>query len=128
VTLTTVRVVENKKHLVTKIVDDFSGRVNGFNAESAATNSLTAAGKNGSFVARNAKHLRIQSAVITPALDQVTLTPRMAIALSKPVVVINGQAPGGMQVLVGGFIDGNDEGHAGDDGEFVIARSGVTRD
>jgi hypothetical protein len=61
-------------------------------------------------------------------IDQVTLTPRTAFALSKPVqLVINGQAPGGMQAIAGGLIDGNDEGHAGDDGVFEITRSGVIR-
>ena len=121
--------MENKKHMVTRIVVAFSGGVNGFNAESVATYSLTAAGKKGSFAARNARHFRVSSAIITPTLNQVTLKPIVAVALTKPVqLVINGQAPGGMQAISGGFIDGNDEGHAGDDGVFVITRSGVTRD
>ena len=80
-------------------------------------------------MARNASRLRLRSAVISPALDQVTLTPRMAFALTKSVqLVINGQAPGGLQASAGGFIDGNDDGHNGDDGVFVITNSGVTRD
>ena len=51
---------------MTRIVVDFSGGVNGFNAESVATYALTVAGKKGSFAARNARHLRLRSAVITP--------------------------------------------------------------
>jgi hypothetical protein len=60
--------------------------------------------------------------------SELTLTPRKAFALTKPVELqIDGEAPAGLQDSLGRLIDGIDEGQAGDDGVFVITRSGATR-
>ena len=129
VTVSDVRVVENRKHQVTSIVVDFSGGVNAIEADSVAVYTLTAAGKKGSFTARNAAHLKLRSAAYDAAIDEVKLTPRTPFAPTKPVeLTINGQAPGGLQDSAGDLIDGNDDGHDGDDGVFVIGRTGVMRE
>ncbi len=127
VMITGVRVLQNKKHMVTEILIDFSGSVNASEAESLGTYQLTTAGSKGSFTARNARHVALSSAAYTDAAHEVALKPRKAFALTKAVELkVIGQPPGGLQDSSGRFIDGNNDGIGGDDGEFVITRRGVT--
>ena len=127
VTITDVRLVENRRHMVTQIVIAFSGGLNATDANNEADFVLTTAGKGGSFVARNARHIALGSALYNPALDMETLLPGRAFALTKSVqLVIHGQPPGGLRDSSGNFIDAGNEGHAGDDGVFVLTRRGVS--
>jgi hypothetical protein len=129
VTITGVQLERNKKHRVTEIIIDFSGGLNASEADNVGIYALTVAGKKGSFLARNAKHLAIGSATYDAALNTVTILPRKAFALTKPVqLLVHGQAPGGLQDSSGQFIDGNDIGQAGDDGVFVLKSKGVVRE
>jgi hypothetical protein len=92
VSVTDVELETNKKHMVTQIIVDFSGAVNVAEADSVGTYRLATAGKKGSFTAKNAAVLKLKSAVDNGALDQVTLTPKRAFALTKPVqLAVEGQ-------------------------------------
>ena len=123
ITITGVRVVENKKHLVTEIVVNFSGGLNASGADSLGSYQLTVAGKKNSFTGKGAKAVLLSAAAYVNAAHEVTLTPRKAFAVSKPVqLIIHGQPPGGLQDSSGQFIDG------GSNGEFVISRKGVARE
>jgi plastocyanin len=128
VTITNVQDVTNKKHQVTQITVDFSGAVNAAEAANKGTFELTTAGKKGSFTAKDAKHIQLRSAAYDGVLNELTLTPRKAFALTKPVqFLIYGQSPGGLQDSSGQFIDGGGEGHGGDDAVFILTRKGVVR-
>jgi len=102
--------------------------LNAKEAENVANYALTTANNRGSFVARNAVHRKLRSATYDAAIVEVVLTPRTPVALTRSLeLVINAQPPRGLQDSSGAFIDGNAEGHAGDDGVFVINRKDVTR-
>ena len=89
--MTGVEDVKDKKHLVTEIVVHFSGPVNAAQADNVATYRLAAANGQGSFTAKNSPVMKLRSAVFNPANDTVTLTPRKAFALTRPVqLTING--------------------------------------
>ena len=121
VTMTTVQLMTNKKHLVTQIVISFSGAVNAGEAGSLATYRLATAGKNGSFTAKNAQVIKLKSTVYNPASDSVTLTPKKAFALTKPVqLVVHGEPPSGLQDSLGRLIDG------GKNATALLGRRGVT--
>jgi hypothetical protein len=127
VTVTGVQIIQ-KKHKVTAITVDFSGAVNASEATNIATYVLTMAGNRGSFAVRSAKNIRLRSAVYDAADNVVTLTPKQPFALTKPVEVeVKGQPPGGLQDASGRFIDGDNDGHGGDNGAFVLSRTGVNR-
>jgi hypothetical protein len=127
VTVSSVQDVLNKKHLVTQINVVFSGAVNTSEADSAAIYALVAAGKKGSFTARNAKAIRLRSAVYNAATNTVTLTTRKAFALRQAVrLTIDGIAPGGLEDSSGRLIDGNHDGQPGGNAVIVLSRGGVT--
>ncbi len=127
VTVVSVQDVQNKKHQVTEIVVDFSGPVNAAEADSLATYRLVTANGKGSFTAKNSPVLKLRSAVFNPANDTVTLSPKKAFALTKPVeLTINGTAPSGLQDSSGQLIDGDDNGTAGSNAVALIRRTGVT--
>jgi hypothetical protein len=110
--------VEIRKHQVTSFVVDFSGGVNVAEAENVATYALTTAGNRGSFVGRNVMTRKLSSATYNAGLDEVTLTPRLALALTKPTQrVIHGS----LQDSTGAFVDG------GDNAVFVVSRKAVSR-
>jgi outer membrane biosynthesis protein TonB len=111
VTLVSVADVKNKKHLVTEIVVDFSGPVNAAQADSALTYRLTTANGKGSFTAKNSPVVKLRSAEFNPANDTVTLIPKKAFALTKPVELT---------------IDGDDNGTAGSNAVAQIRRTDVT--
>ena len=93
VTVVSVTDVKNKKHMVTEIVVDFSGPLNAAQADNLATYRLATANGKGSFTAKNSPVVKLRSAVFNPANDTVTLTPKKAFALTKPVeLTINGTA------------------------------------
>ena len=119
--MTNVTLVENRKHMVTQIIVDYSGPVNAAEADSVATYRLATPGKKGSFTAKNATVVKLKSATIDAALDEVTLTPKKAFALTKKVeLVVNGQA---LQDSAGQLIDGADDGQAGSDYVTILQRT-----
>ena len=119
--------MKGKKHLVTEIVVNLSGPVNAAQADNVANYRLATANGKGSFTAKNSPVLKLRSAVFNPANDTVTLTPRKAFALTKPVeLTINGTPPSGLQDSSGQLIDGDDNGTAGGNAVAVIRRTGVT--
>ena len=127
VTITRVRTVTNKKHLVTQVLVTFSGPVNATEAQNVATYRLATAGKKGSFDAKNAKLIKLKSAVYNAASNTVTLTPKKAFALTKPVQLrVNGQSPSGLQDSSGRLIDGDHDGTAGGNAVALLRRGGVT--
>jgi hypothetical protein len=92
-----------------------------------ATYRLLVAGKKGSFTARNAKVVRLRSAVLNMAANQVTLTPSKPFALSKPVeLVVSGESPSGLQDIEGRLIDGNHDGVSGGNGVAILRPRGAT--
>jgi hypothetical protein len=126
VTMTGVQPEKNSKGKVTGIVIDFSGAVNMTEAQSTKTYELVAAGKGGSFTAKNAKVIKIKSAVYNPADDEVTLKPAL-FGLSKPVeLVVYGTGPNGLQDAEGRYIDGADNGMAGSNAVAILRKGGVT--
>jgi hypothetical protein len=126
VTMGNVQLQTNKKHQVTGVVINLSGAVNAAEAQNIVTYALVAAGSGGSFTAKNAKSIKIKSAVYNPTSHQVILTP-VPFALSKPVeLVVNGNAPKGLQDASGRLIDGNRDGKAGGNAVAIIKKGGVT--
>jgi hypothetical protein len=126
VTLTQVQPVFNKKHLVTEILVAFSGAVNVTEAQETGIYRLVTSGKHGSFTAKNAGNIKLRSAVYNAASDTVTLTPKQAFSLSKPVeLTINGNPPSGLQDTFGQLIDGDHNGTPGGNVAAVLRRSGV---
>jgi hypothetical protein len=126
VTLMKVVPVLNKRHLVTRIEVIFSGPVNMVEAEQRVLYRLAAPGKKGSFTAKNAHVIKLKSIMIDATGEMVTLTPKAAFALDKPVQLqINGHSPAGLQDSLGRFIDGSGDGQQGGNAVAVIGRKGV---
>ncbi len=123
VTLTEVVPVLNKRHLVTRIEVFFSGVVNATEAHATGTYRLAYPGKKGSFTAKNAVKIKLKSAVVDAADNMVTLTPKKAFALGKPVQL---QVSGSLEDSIGRLIDGDDNGAAGGAAIAVIRKKGVT--
>jgi plastocyanin len=92
--VTAVRPAQNRRRLVTAITVELSGQLDASTADDLATYRLIKQGKNGSFEGRNARVIKLRSAAYDAALDEVTLTPRKAFSLSKPVQLsISGLPP-----------------------------------
>jgi hypothetical protein len=121
VTVTNVTLVENRKHVVTEIMVNYSGPVNASEADSVATYRLATPGKKDSFTAKNAMVIKLKSATIDAAVDGVTLTPKKVFALTKPVqLVVDGQT---LEDSAGRLIDGANDGQAGSDYVTVLQRT-----
>ncbi len=129
VTLVSVVDKTNKKHQVTEIFVTFSGAVNPGEAQSLTTYRLATPGKKGSFTAKNAGIIKLNSATYNAASKTVALIPKKPFALTKPVqLLIDGVAPSGLQDSLGRYIDGDHNGTAGGNAVAVITRSSVTID
>jgi Bacterial Ig-like domain (group 2) len=127
VTVTSIKFVRNKKHMVTQITVDFSGAVNAAEASNPSTYRLAMPGKKGSFDAKNAQVIKLKSAVLNGALGEVILTPKKPFALSKPVQLrVNGLPPAGLQDSMGRLIDGDHNGQPGGNAVAVLRAKGVT--
>jgi plastocyanin len=126
VSLTHVRFTRNKKRLLTQIAVDFSGGVNVAAADSVATYRLATAGKKGSFDARNAKVIKLKSAVYDAVLHEVILTLKKPFALSKTIQLrVSGNPPAGLTDSVGRLIDGDHNGTAGGNAIALLRAGGV---
>jgi hypothetical protein len=127
VTLTSVQTLKNKKHQVIRIILGFSGAVDAMEAQAPGIYRMVIAGKHQTFTAKNARVIKLKSARINAADNLVTLTPRKAFRLTKPVQLrVNGQTPGGLEDRFGRVIDGDRDGQPGGNAVVVLRRSGVT--
>jgi hypothetical protein len=127
VTVTSVQDVKGKRNTVDEIVINLSGPVSAAQADALANYQLTGANAGGSFTARNSTRIALRSAVFNPANDTITLVPRKAFGLTRPVeLTINGTSASGVQDSSGQLIDGDNDGTAGSNAVAVIRRNGVT--
>ncbi len=125
VTLEGVEIVK-KKGKVKEVVLGFSGGLNGSEVTSIGEYELLVAGKHGSFTAKNAKVLKLKSAVYNGTTHTVSLTPKKGFVLKKPVeLIVNGEGPSGLEDSSGRLIDGNDDGQAGGNAVAVLTRQGA---
>jgi hypothetical protein len=127
VTVSSVQDVKGKRNTVDEIVINLSGPVSAAQADALANYQLTGANAGGSLTARNSTRIALRSAVFKPANDTITLVPRKAFGLTRPVeLTINGTSASGVQDSSGQLIDGDDDGTAGSNAVAVIRRNGVT--
>jgi hypothetical protein len=107
VKVTGVRDMTNKKHQATQVIITFSGALNAAEADQTGIYRLAIAGKKGSYTAKNAQVIKLKSALYSAAGNTVTLTPKKAFALTKPVqLVVKGTPPSGLQDTLGRFLGG----------------------
>ena len=84
-------------------------------------------GKRGSFTAKNAKVVKLNSAVYNATLNEVMLTPKKPFALTKPIQFqVNGLLPSGLQDIEGRLIDGDHDGLSGGNAVAMLRPKGVT--
>jgi len=127
ITLDSVQLVKNKKHQVTEILLGFSGALNPMEAASTAEYSLVIAGKRGSFTTKNAKRIKLKSAVYNPANDSVALMTKKPFGLTKPVqLTVDGLPPSGLEDSYGRLIDGNDDGQPGSNAVAILTGKRAT--
>jgi methionine-rich copper-binding protein CopC len=107
VTISSVQPALKKRRQVSQLVITFSGAINSGEAPLLRFYRLTIAGKHGSFTARNARPVRLRSAVYDPVHNSVTLTSSKPFSLATPLqLIIFGRPPSGLQDDSGRFIDG----------------------
>jgi len=127
VTMTKVMDKTNKKHQVTEVDVIFSGLVNSAEADTLTTYRLATPGKKGSYTAKNAKIIKLKTALYTASTNTVALTPKKPFFLTKPVqVLVYGTGPNALQDAEGRLIDGDHNGTAGGNAIAIIAKHGVT--
>ncbi len=126
VTLESIQVIKNKKHKVGEVLMTFSGGLNATEAASLSEYTLIQAGKRGSFTAKNAKSIKLLSAVYNSTNHTVAITPKKPFALTKAIeLVVNGSAPG-LEDSNGRLIDGNHDGQAGGNATAVLKGKATT--
>jgi plastocyanin len=129
VTVTSVQAMQNQHHLVAEIVVHFSGPVSASEAADTGMYHLTMTGSKDSFIARNARVVKLASAFYDAALDEVILKPKRPVSLANCVqVVIDGQQPGGLQDSLGRVINGNRDGQPGGNVVAMICRTPIGMD
>jgi hypothetical protein len=126
VTVQRVQELIDSRHRLTEIVIGFSGLVNSVQTQNTSEYRLAAAGTNGSFTARNARVIKLRSAVYDTANGTVTLALQNPLALTKPVqLTVNGSAPLGITDSLGRLIDGDRNRKAGGNAVVVLSRKGA---
>jgi cyclophilin family peptidyl-prolyl cis-trans isomerase len=111
---------------VTAIQVTFSGPVNSTQVDAPSTYSLTAAGRGGSFTAKNARVIKTSSIVYSSSDDTVTLTLKKPLRLTRALqLVVEGTGSAGLLDTVGRYIDGADNGEPGSNAVIAITRRGV---
>ena len=121
VTITSVEPVLKKRRPLTQVVITFSGPIDAGEASLLQYYRLTIAGKHGSFTARNARFVRLRSAVCDSATNSVTLTSSKPFSLATPLqLIVFGQPPSGLEDASGRLIDG------GTNAVAILRRGGVT--
>ncbi len=129
VNLKQVQDITNSKHQVTEVLLTFSGPVNSTEADQTGTYHLDTPGKGGSYTARNAGIIKLNSAVYTVAKDTVALTPAKPFALTKPVqLLIYGAGTTGLKDTYGRYIDGDHNGVAGGNAIAILSKAGANID
>jgi hypothetical protein len=92
---------------VKEVIITFSGAVNSAEAGNTGIYRLATPGKHRSYTAKSAGLIKLKKAAFSAANDTVTLTPKKAFALTKPVqLIVNGTPPSGLQDTLGRFLDG----------------------
>jgi hypothetical protein len=125
VTMTGVRLKTNKDQQVTAVIISLSGPVNSSRAGLVAIYALTTAGKKGSFDAKDAKTLKIKSAVYNAASNTVTLNATKPFTLDKPVQLrISGVGPLVLTDALGRAIDGDRDGKPGGNATALLLKGG----
>ena len=126
VTVTKVLLTLNKKLQVARITVDMSGSFGAAAADSLAAYHLTIAGKRGSFTAKNAKQIKLKSAVCNASTNSIALTPKKPFALTTPVQLrISGLGSTGLTDSLGHLIDGNHDGQPGGDAIAILSKKGA---
>jgi hypothetical protein len=129
VTVTGVDDLMNKRHQVTEIVVHFSGAVNAAQAKQTGIYRLAFPGAKGSFTIRNARTIKLKSAVYNSVDDSVILIPKQPFALTRNVQLqVDGLLPSGLQDSFGRLIDGDHDGQPGGNAVAILSRSGVSLD
>jgi hypothetical protein len=114
---------------LTEVIVTLSGAVNAAEAGNPAIYRLTRPGKKGLYTARNAKAIKLRSAVYDSDDDTVTLIPKKPFALAQPVqLVIDGLPPSGLRDGSGRFLDGADTGTACSNAVAILSRRGASVD
>ncbi len=127
VTVDQVQPVMNANGQVIEILVGFSGGVNATQAQKKSTYRITLAGKGGSFRARNARVIKLRSAVYKATSDMVDLDLKGQVALGEPLqLVVDGVGPSGLHDSDGRLIDGNDDGQPGSNAVASIRPGDVT--
>ena len=127
VSVRSVSLILNKRHMVNQIRVTFSGAVNIAQAQTAGVYRLTTPGKKGSFAARNGVVIPLGRAVYDVSHHEVIVTVRKPFAITKPLqLLINGSAPSGLHDSFGRPIDGDQNGIAGGNAVVVIKNGTVT--
>jgi hypothetical protein len=107
VTLIGVQESMNRKRRVTQVIITFSGPVNAALADSTGTFHLATPGRRGSYSARNAGTIALESAAYDSPSNTVVLTPSKPFTLTKPVeLVVYASGPDGLQDSFGRYVNG----------------------
>ena len=127
VSIQNAEISTNRKHMVTQVDVTFSGPVNATEADNTRTYQLAYPDKTGSYTSKKAVVVKLQRATYNAANDSVTLIPRKPFALkARPLqLLIDGTSPSGLQDIVGRYLDGADNGQAGNNAIVSISRNGV---
>jgi hypothetical protein len=126
VTVDRMQLVYSARGRVAEILVGFSGDVDASEAQRLTTYRLVKAGKRGSFTARNARTIKIRSAIYSGANDTVALTLAAPFSPTRPVqITVYGTGPSALQDSSGRPIDGNHDGQAGGDAVATVTRGGA---
>jgi hypothetical protein len=127
VTVNSVKVLKNRRNMVSQILVGFSGGLDPTEAASTSEYRLVMAGKGGSFTAKSARTIKLRSASYNPATNTVTLTLKAPVALTaRAQFTVFGQPPSGLDDSYGRLIDGNHDGQAGGNAVAILTSKSVT--
>jgi hypothetical protein len=106
VTVTSAYEVPGKKNQASEIEVFFSGPVNAAEADRTSTYRLATPGKGGSYTAKNAPVIKLESAKYNPIIHEVILTPVAPFATSKPPELVTyASGPNGLKDSQGRYIN-----------------------
>jgi cyclophilin family peptidyl-prolyl cis-trans isomerase len=127
VTVQNVQLGQNRRKEVTNIQVTFSEPVNSAQADAQATYRLVAAGRGGSFTARNARVIKPSSIVYSVTDNTATLTLKKPMKLTKALqLTVQGTGTSGLVDSIGRYIDGANNGQPGSNAVIAIKRQGVS--
>ena len=127
VTMNNVQLVFNNAGKVSEMLISFSGAINTSEGRRLKTYAAGDGRQRRSFAAKNAKQVKLRSAVYDAATNQVLLRPAAPFALTEATrLVVYGTGPDALSDSEGRLIDGNDDGGAGGNAMAVLTSSGAT--